>query len=132
MVGVCSFHCFLIAFSSYWVGASKKNLLSSQKSLTKEARSLMSPTTFSTVAIGAVTPLSVRSFWKRVANSSLGFICKYWWLNHLIFSGSKRAPALCTFSKSNSWMSCSIEKISSSFPGFHPKSAKKLIRASGK
>ena len=92
----------------------------------------MRPTTFSIVAIGTVTSLWVRSFWKRVANSALGFICRYWWLNHFIFSGSKRAPALCTFFKSKSCTSCSTVKISLSVPGFQPKSAKKLISASGK
>ena len=48
------------------------------------------------------------------------------------FSRLNTAADFDTFCHSNSFTNCSREKISCSFPGFHPKNAIKFISASGR
>ena len=130
--GESSFQRFLRVFSSYSVGATKKNLQVSHKSLIKLTRSFIKPTTVTTLSIGASMPCSFKIGMKSPATSSLLFFNIYSWLNHFPFSKSNFAPALLQRCRSKSFTSSSKDISSWSLPGFHPNRARKLITASGR
>jgi hypothetical protein len=102
-------------------------------SSTKVARSF-SKAAAACVARSVVVSMPLR-FQQRLQlctpSSASGCIRRYCWLNHLVFSGSKRAPPLCTRRE--------VERAGQLFhahdllvvPGFQPSKASMLMKASG-
>ena len=74
---VPSFQFFFDAFTSNSIGASKKKLDNSQKSVTKTALSFIEETTFKTYSWSLETPFSFKTGMYKSVNSTLSLLCMY-------------------------------------------------------
>ena len=80
-----AFQRFFTVFSSYSVGAMKKNEQRGHNSFTKLTRSFIIATTLVMRSIVSSTPLLATMGAKRLATSSFDFFSMYSWLNQMPF-----------------------------------------------